>query len=145
MEHARMSQCLRRLVLTAYRRAWSKLAFRARGVLIAVSIPITHSTPFNQHRLTLCRPYFFTRLMDVDDLAHDLGDWFAVGPLCSTICAGLPSRRRAKLGSKAWARARQRGNYNNISPTLRRLAFAKLIAKILPPALRRFLVPTTSL
>ena len=40
-----------------------KLAFRARGVLIgsAASIPITHLTPFNQHRLTLCRPYFLTR------------------------------------------------------------------------------------
>jgi hypothetical protein len=35
----------------------------ARGVLIgsAASIPITHLTPFNQHRLTLCRPYFLTR------------------------------------------------------------------------------------
>jgi len=40
-----------------------KLAFCARGVLIgsATSIPITHLTPFNQHRLTLCRPYFLTR------------------------------------------------------------------------------------
>ena len=38
-------------------------AFRARGVLIgsAASISITHLTPFNQHRLTLCRPYFLTR------------------------------------------------------------------------------------
>src|SRR6516164_4287694 len=43
--------------------AWLKLAFRARRVLIepAASIPITHLTPFNQHRLTLCRPYFLTR------------------------------------------------------------------------------------
>src|SRR6516164_8839207 len=42
---------------------WLKLAFCARGVLIgsAASIPITHLTPFNQHRLILCRPYFLTR------------------------------------------------------------------------------------
>jgi hypothetical protein len=35
----------------------------ARGVLIgsAASIPIMHLTPFNQHRLTFCRPYFLTR------------------------------------------------------------------------------------
>ena len=32
-----------------------KLTFCARGILIgsAASIPITHLTPFNQHRLTL--------------------------------------------------------------------------------------------
>ena len=31
-----------------------------------------------------------------------------------------PPAGQGKAGSKAWARARQRGNYNNISPTLRR-------------------------
>jgi len=63
-------------VVRATEVTWSKLAFRARGVLVgsAASIPITHCTPFNQHRLTLCRQYFLARLMDVDDLVHDLGD-----------------------------------------------------------------------
>ena len=57
------------------RRAWSKLAFRARGVLIgsAASIPITHFTPFNQHRLFLFHQ-IGPCLVYVNDLFHDLGE-----------------------------------------------------------------------
>jgi len=50
-----------------------ELAFRARGIPIesAASIPITHCTPFNQHRLLRCQ-YLLASLMHVHDFAHDL-------------------------------------------------------------------------
>ena len=43
-----------------------ELAFRARGIPIesAASIPITHCTPFNQHRLLRCQ-YLLASLMAV--------------------------------------------------------------------------------
>ena len=60
---------------SATTKAWSKLAFRARGVLIgsAASIPITHFTPFNQHRLFLFHQ-IGPCLVSVNDLFHDLGE-----------------------------------------------------------------------
>src|SRR5215467_8792113 len=81
----------------ANRRAWSKLAFCARGVLIgpAASIPISQLMPFD-HGLFFGSALTFEfevgglRVCDfgcqllgspihMHDLVHDLGDWFAVG------------------------------------------------------------------